>query len=174
MITDTWIQTYTGKRFSPLHPRPQDVCIEDIAHSLSLQCRFTGHTSRLYSVAQHSLLVSALVPPEDSLVGLLHDASEAYLSDIARPAKVFLPQYKDMEEGIQRAICERFGVPYPFPPSIHEADNIALATECRSFFPDSWEQWTLECTPRETIIEPLIPAVAEMRFLDRFSQIGGE
>lgn len=35
-----WIQTYTGRMFWPLDPRPEEIWIEDIAHALSLQCRF--------------------------------------------------------------------------------------------------------------------------------------
>ncbi len=84
-----YIATYTGKQFYPLDPRPEDVCLEDIAHSLSNLCRFTGHTDtdRFYSVAQHSVICSTIVAPEAALLALLHDAAEAYLGDISRPLK---------------------------------------------------------------------------------------
>src|SRR5271156_4912831 len=80
-----WIQTFTGKKFYPFNPKPQDIDIRDIAHALSNICRFTGHTKRFYSVAEHSRNVAKLVPAHMKLQALLHDASEAYLCDIARP-----------------------------------------------------------------------------------------
>ena len=82
-----WIQTFTGRAFYVLDPRPEDVDIEDIAHALSMQCRFAGHCREFYSVAQHSVTASWLVPPEDALWGLLHDAAEAYVVDLPRPIK---------------------------------------------------------------------------------------
>jgi len=85
-----WILTFTGKEFHPLNPSPAEVCIEDIAHALSLQCRYTGQCKRFYSVAEHSVQVAMAMPRENSalvLAALLHDASEAYLPDLARPVK---------------------------------------------------------------------------------------
>src|ERR1700683_336889 len=82
-----WIVTFSGRRFYVLDPRPSDVRIEDIAHSLSLQCRFNGHVKNFYSVAQHSVLVSERCDPADALYGLLHDASEAYIGDMSAPLK---------------------------------------------------------------------------------------
>src|SRR5690554_7094997 len=84
----TFIQTYTGRRFYPLDPNPADVCIEDIAHALSRITRFNAHiNAEWYSVAEHSVHVSRIVPPEYALAGLLHDASEAYIADVSRPVK---------------------------------------------------------------------------------------
>src|SRR5690242_720613 len=112
------IRTYTGRAFSPLDPNPDDIVIEDIAHALSLNCRFTGHVRWHYSVAQHSVLCSEIVPSEYALTALLHDASEAYLSDIARPIKQqpdFGDTYLRYEGALERAIAERFSLDYPFP-----------------------------------------------------------
>ena len=78
----SWLQTYTGIQFWPLDPRPEEIDIQDIAHALSLLCRFNGHCQRFYSVAEHSVHVSTILAPEFGLWGLLHDAAEAYLSDI--------------------------------------------------------------------------------------------
>ncbi|MFG0247924.1 MAG: phosphohydrolase, partial [Phycisphaeraceae bacterium JB051] len=78
----SWIQTYTGKAFYPLREDPGIIDIRDIAHALSLQCRFNGHCSDFYSVAQHSVHVSEVVPQAFALWGLLHDAAEAYMSDL--------------------------------------------------------------------------------------------
>ena len=77
-----WMQTYTGERFWPLDPRIEDIHIRDISMALGKLCRYGGHTIFFYSVAEHSVLVSEYVPEEYALWGLLHDASEAYLSDI--------------------------------------------------------------------------------------------
>ena len=125
-----WIETFTGKRFDILAPRPEQICIEDIAHALSQQCRFTGHTRCFYSVAEHSIHVAARC--ENKLAGLLHDASEAYLSDLARPVKQLTalgPVYKQIEDVIQGAIYERYGIPMPIPADVKKWDNILLFTE---------------------------------------------
>lgn len=82
-----WIQTFTGKQFWPLTPKAEDVCIEDIAHALAFKCRFGGHCKTFYSVAEHSCRVAEILRPEHQLIGLLHDAAEAYLPDVAAPIK---------------------------------------------------------------------------------------
>jgi hypothetical protein len=82
-----WMQTFTGRAFYPLDPRPEDIDPVDIAHALSLICRYGGHSSRFYSVAEHCVLMSHAVAPEHALWALLHDATEAYLGDMIRPLK---------------------------------------------------------------------------------------
>jgi hypothetical protein len=89
-----WIQTFTGKQFWPLDPRPDEVYIEDIAHALGNICRFNGHCLRFYSVAEHCFHVSHKVVPGLALMGLLHDAAEAYVCDVVRPVKPYLKEYK--------------------------------------------------------------------------------
>ncbi len=81
------MQTFSRTMFYPLDPHPEDVHIVDIAHALANICRFGGHAKRFYSVAQHSVLVSRIVEPEDALHGLMHDAAEAYVGDVVRPIK---------------------------------------------------------------------------------------
>ena len=94
--TDTskpgWVQTVTGKAFYPLKPDPSLISIEDIAWALSMQCRFAGHVLHFYSVAEHCVYISNSVPMEDALWGLLHDATEAYLTDVPRPLKPLMPR----------------------------------------------------------------------------------
>ncbi len=88
---NTKIVTYTGKVFDLLNPTPDKVCIEDIAHSLAYQCRYTGHTREFYSVAQHCVLMAENPDlPGDPMAKLMHDAAEAYIGDIARPWKHLL------------------------------------------------------------------------------------
>ncbi len=134
-----WMQTYTGRAFWPLDPRPEDVCIEDIAHSLSMQARYAGHGKRFYSVAEHCVHVSAHCSPENALWGLLHDASEAYLVDVPRPLKRHLPGYVEAEARVMAAICDAFGLPHEMPVEVHEMDNRILADEIRqNMAPMNW------------------------------------
>ena len=138
-----WIETYTGKQFWPLNPNPADVCIEDIAHALSLVCRYTGHSRFFYSVAQHSILCAQLAEYYEmgkrmQLLALLHDASEAYIADIAKPLKPFIVGYKDMERGIQRAVFEGLGIEPPTQDEeweIKGLDRISLVIEARQLMP---------------------------------------
>lgn len=133
------IQTRTGRMFRPLAPNPSDICIEDIAAALSKQCRYTGHTSRFLSVAEHSVRVAWRVQElkgskQEILWGLLHDASEAYLCDIASPLKRQdeFTAYRVAERQVQEAVCSRFGLPFTQPPVVKTADLELLSTEAHA------------------------------------------
>jgi len=152
----TWILTRTGRRFDLLMPMADQVSTLDIAHALGNICRFNGHTSRPYSVAQHSLLVSSIVPAEHQLAALLHDATEAYVGDMVRPLKALLPDYSAIENGIWLVICERFNLDPQLPACIHEADMIALATERRDLMPEHGESWP--CLEGITPLAATLPA----------------
>ena len=107
MSRDAYIQTYTGRLVNPFDIKEGDISIEDIAHSLSMQCRFNGNTNKFYSVAEHSINVSLILrsmPAKTQLLGLLHDATEAYLSDIPTPVKKYLPDYLSIEEKLSTDI----------------------------------------------------------------------
>ena len=113
-----YMETFTGEFFYPVDPRIEEVNIRDIAHGLSLICRFGGQCKYFYSVAQHCLNVSHDLKKQNfdeviQLYGLLHDASEAYISDIVSPLKPELPDYKSYEKKIEEAIYNRFGLDYP-------------------------------------------------------------
>jgi len=86
----SYIQTLSGKKFSYQFATADDIDIEDIANALSNICRFAGHLPEFYSVAQHSVLVSQIVPPEFAFEALMHDAAEAYCQDIPAPLKALL------------------------------------------------------------------------------------
>jgi hypothetical protein len=111
-----WILTRSGHPFYPFDPdaTPAEALgIYVIAHALARICRFTGHSHQFYSVAEHSVRVSELLPPRLRIAGLLHDASEAYLGDMAKPMKD-LPQlapYREAVEAWQRRIYQHFGMP---------------------------------------------------------------
>lgn len=138
-MMEPWIQTFTGKRVVPTNVGTDDVEIRDIAHSLSLINRFTGHTPKPYSVAQHSFLVSCLCPKEFRLWGLLHDAPEAYISDISRPLKLHFAAssgswLKDTERRVMDSICLKYNLQRDEPKCVKEADDTMLANEAFSFF----------------------------------------
>jgi uncharacterized protein len=136
-----WMQTYSGRKFWPLDPRPEEVFIEDIAHSLSLQSRYAGHCERFYSVAEHSVHLARHLRWEGvevALWALLHDASEAYLVDVPRPVKPFLVGYKDAERQVMAAITRRFNLPEEMPTAVHDADNRIIGDELVNMAPMEW------------------------------------
>jgi 5'-deoxynucleotidase YfbR-like HD superfamily hydrolase len=166
-MTD-WIQTFSGRKFHSMAPRPEEVFIEDIAHSLSLLCRFNGHCKRYYSVADHSVRVSRILPAELRLWGLLHDAGEAYLTDLPRPVKKGLPQFSEIEDRVLEQVALRFGLSWPMPRAVKDADNLLLATEARDLMAPPAGDWKLGVDPLPERIEPLGPEEAERLFLQEF------
>lgn len=170
-----WMQTFTGVQFWPLDPRPEDINIEDIAHALSNQCRFAGHCTRFYSVAQHSVHVSDHVAPEFAIWGLLHDAAEAYLVDLPRPVKRASQMgslYQEIETALMKCVCERFGMSPEMPKEVHETDNILLMTEKRDLMPGSPAKWVESQEPLESILPQWSPYHAKKRFMLRVAELG--
>lgn len=163
----TYICTYLGNRFFPLEGIIDNIHLEDIAHGLAYQCRFNGQTSEFYSIAQHSLMVADIVPPELRLAALLHDASEAYLGDVVKPLKALLANYKAIELNVETMIANHFGIENMFDPRIKQADMIALATEKRDLMPHSAEDWSYlrGFKPLPEAIAPMSPTEAKRVFL---------
>lgn len=182
------IRLFSGILFSPVDPDPALITIEDIAHALSLKCRWSGHINRFYSVAEHSFYVSYLCSAEDALCGLMHDASEAYLVDMPRPIK-YLPSmqpYRDLEARMEAAIAKKFNVPAQKTPSVEIADNLILAVEALQLINGSTLTWaediiapygdyvTLNDGDQMSFGELLLgwdPEVAEQMFLERFKEL---
>lgn len=107
------IMTFSKKMFDPLKPKTELIDIEDIAHALSMLCRANGHFPTFYSVCQHSINCMREAEARGysvrvQLACLLHDASEAYLSDVTRPVKAELPRYKEIEAPLQDAIWNKW------------------------------------------------------------------
>ncbi len=182
-----WFQTFSGRKFYPFYPRSGDVDFEDIAHALSMLCRFGGHVRNFYSVAQHSMLVSQLCPPELALAGLLHDAHEAYTGDLIRAIKrTFRANhfgYDAMAECVQRVIHQALGVPIPGRivdlERLRTADTLALLIERRDLLNDGPGRWreddefpdlsaALAAQPQ---VFPYTPFGAKLAFTARYASL---
>jgi len=174
VLEEGWCQTFTGKKFYPLKPESKDIDIRDIAHGLALTCRFGGQCRAYYSVAQHSILVSKMVPLEWALWGLLHDAAEAYLPDVPRPIKSSLLNFKEIEKEIMIAVLSKFNLPALCMPEVKEADDRMLMTEAMHLFDDvtDWEDFT--GPPYEIEIIPWSWQKAEREFLKRYKYLVGK
>jgi len=168
-----WIQTWSGGLFYPLDPQPDEIHIEDIAHALSLICRFNGHCDRFYSVGQHSVMIACLASPENALWGLLHDAAECYVADMPRPVKRCIPGYKGIESGVELAVAQKFGLPEIMPAEIKELDHAMLALEAASLMKVAPKDWYFPFpAPENVILEKCwSPEHTENVFLDAFSSI---
>lgn len=163
-----WLQTFTGLKFTPAAPEPGQVCIVDIAHALANICRYAGHSTRFYSVAEHSVLVSRYVPSEFAMWGLLHDAAEAYISDLPSPVKCLLPEFQELELAIERTIAARFNLSFPMPPEVKIVDTAILADESAQIMSAPPEAWLLPQAALGVVIEGWSPEEARRRFLERY------
>lgn len=166
-----YILTSTGAHFD--FERMAPINIRDIAHALAHQCRFTGHTRRFYSVAQHSVLVSHIVPPHLALHGLLHDAGEAYLGDVSRPLKRLLPDYRAIERRLEAVLWPHFGLSPELPPEVARADMVLLATERRDLMPFTDDEWPdlAGVDPLPIPIDPWHPGRAFGAFWQRWNEL---
>ena len=176
MKFEPWIETYSGKKFNFLEPSADDIDIIDIAHSLSMQCRFTGHTVAFYSVAEHSTICSVLVSKEKALEALLHDASEAYLSDIAGPLKPHIKGYKEIEDKLMKVIADKFDFEWPLSYEVHEADRLQLKTEAQYLLASHGKDWINAIdtgTRMGRIPKCFLPPEAKYVFLSRYDELTG-
>jgi hypothetical protein len=171
--TGDWMQTYSGLRFYPIDPREAEVDIGDIAHALSLQCRYGGHVKRFYSVAEHCVLLAGHLASHGhdvALWALLHDASEAYIQDVIRPLKPFLLNYKVLEDHVMDCVRKRFNLAGSMPDAVKDADDRIIADErLQNLVLIPWDREpgpalgvTLQFWP---------PAIAEKMFLKAFHEL---
>ena len=181
--------TFSGRDYLPTQMVPADVHIEDVAHALSLICRFGGHTEVHYSVAQHSLLVVRILdglgaPREAMLCGLMHDAHEAYVGDVPTPIKALLgATWAEVEHQAEVAVLAAYGLERAMTDwheLIRHADRIALATERRDlmcFDAGRNRPWTLltgvEPHPLPATEGGWTPEWWAALFLDQFRRLGG-
>ncbi len=173
-IVGPTILLFSGSYFDMLDPENSDFSITDIAKGLSNVCRFAGQCLNFYSVAEHSVHVSRIVPPEFAFEGLLHDAAEAFIGDVSKPLKDLLPDYRAIEKRVETAVLARFGLSYPLDPSVKEADIIMLATEQQQLMRnrDDWN-YTRGRTPLEVKIQGLQPFDAFNLFMARYHELAG-
>lgn len=187
-----WIQTFTGAKHDLLNPDPWDIRLSDITHALSLICRFTGHVREHYSVAQHSVLVARLLRDEGhnsgiQAQGLLHDAHEAYVGDVASPIKRaikllipvspidrILPDFSpwsDLERRHEHAVRARFGCALDLSPAVKRADLVLLMTEARDLMGAPPEPWDIPAKPALFHVTPWTAERARREFLDEAERL---
>lgn len=169
-----WMQTYSGAQFWPMDPRASEVRIGDIAAALSKLCRYGGQCNRFYSVAEHCVHVANHAPEGLKLDALMHDASEAYLSDVIRPIKSFLTSYLEIEAGLERVIAERFRLTWPMPAEVKRLDTAILADERDQAMAPPPMPWPQTTEPALGVtLQFWTPAVAQYEFLNSFYYYGG-
>ena len=175
------IMTQSGRYFNFLEPDPASYTIHDIAYALSNICRYGGHCSPFYSVAQHSVYVSKLVEPENALLGLLHDAQEAFIGDVPSPLKALLPDYQKIEKTVTKAIFDKYELFYT-PESkgdVKHADLVALKTERKLLLPKSvvaddawsWIEARTDIERSDLPIRVVNNTVAYHEFMARFEEL---
>lgn len=164
LYTPDCIRTYTGLYMNVFAPTTEMICIEDIAHSLSNQCRFAGHLPYFYSVAQHSVACSRRLLSHKllALQALFHDASEAYLMDIPSPIKKRLSSYIALENNLMKLIARKFEFDYPLYDRVKEIDELELEFE--------WNYIMLR-TPTSLKIEYWDPELAKAQFISQYHYI---
>ena len=166
-----WVCSFTGRKMYPMDPRVGDIAIEDIAHHLSMICRYGGAASRFYSVAEHSIIVSRYVPASFALEGLLHDASEYVLGDMVRPLKYqpTMAAYRAIEARWEETIAERFDLGIAAYDHVKAIDDRILADERAALLPHS-NAWKPR-DPLGAVIVGFDPRDAEALFLERFEEL---
>lgn len=172
----THIYTHSGKLVDVENVDPEQLDIRDIAEALSKQCRYGGQCHRFYSVAEHSVLMSYLVPPEDAFAALMHDATEAYVVDVPRGVKNAIGgEYARVEANVWRGLVKKFGLPSVLPASVKYMDNAILLAEKEQIMHPSIPPWLVGMgfEKPEVEIEGWEPTLARYRFLKRFFELTG-
>jgi hypothetical protein len=175
-----YMRTFSGRQFWPMDPKAEDMSIRDVAHHLSLQCRFNGATKDFYSVAEHCVIGSYLVPPEDAFEFLMHDAAEAWLGDLIRPMKnhsILGHEYKRIEAMVEAQVRERWGLADEMPASVKRVDQALCVVELAQAF----EIPRRGSEDLDSLSMPELPTLrfwpwhmAESMFLRRFAVLRGK
>jgi hypothetical protein len=171
-----WMQTFTGRQFFPVAPHAEDIDPADVAHALGMICRYGGHTTRFYSVAEHCVLMSRAVSEENAAWALLHDATEAYVGDMVRPLK-HQPQmapYREIEDRLMTVIAQRFGlVGDTIPEEVHSVDTRILLDERATVLRPTGHQWSTDgVEPLGVEIQGWSPSTAEAHYVLRLTELG--
>lgn len=168
-----FIFTHSGNRFSFNTPDPASIQIEDIAAALSKLCRFTGHVRRFYSVAEHCVHVSRIVPLDRAFEGLMHDAREAYIGDMSSPLKACLPEYRRLDALAHAAIAAKYQLPFRSTHEVETADLAMLKHEAQKLLACDVQEFTLPPDlPQLTVkLKCWAPDEAYQHFMDRFNEL---
>ncbi len=168
-----YIVTNSGRQFFLERPTLKSINIKDIAHALSLLCRFNGHTKQFYSIAQHSVIVASLVAPKYALFGLLHDASEAYIGDVTSPLKRLLHSaYNPIERRIMDVVARKFGfvMDEAAAAAVKVADMTVFAMEARDLMPRN-KLYDFTYPPEPYKIQPWSSSLSEVGFMKAFLEL---
>lgn len=157
--------TFSGGRFWPLDPRPEDINIYDVAHSLAMSCRFNGHCIRFYSIAEHSCHIYDKTSKENKRWAILHDAPESFMGDMVNPLKKFMPNFRTAEDRIMDLICERWGMPKEMPEEVHRLDRAIVRDEIVNM--KTHGDWNIPPEGIGADIQCWSPERAEEEFLSR-------
>lgn len=170
-----------GNFFNFASPELSEYTIQDIARNLSHICRFTGSVNKFYGVSQHSIYVSLLLeswgyPVDIQMAGLMHDASEAFLGDVASPLKQLLPDYRKIEHKVESTIMKKYGISFPFEKVVKKADNAVFVAEREDLQPKCpqglvYEGLTVERAPFKIV--PWTSEKSQKEFLKRYFELGG-
>lgn len=171
---DLWIFTYTGQKVHPFDLKPDQVRIADIAHALSRTCRYSGHVEGYYSVAEHCLLISDLVSEEHEMCALLHDAPEAYLTDLPSPVKSKLSGYNELEEKVWSVIAKKYGVPQQIPKEVKHFDESIVRAELRDVKNLPEDFFDIQKDTPDVEIEQLSIDQAKYKFIEKYLSLKGE
>lgn len=182
----SWISTYSGRQFDIFNPQAESVHLEDIAHALSMNCRYNGHVERFYSVAEHSVVASLHCNQDHALAVLMHDAAEAYLTDIPRPIKQRWPSFSAHEMEVLMVILVGLNLPSVGNDGWEEikaADRRMLATERIQLMPNCTDDWGLDGVEPYSFktdtggcfvqLSCWDPDTAKQEFLKRYEQLVG-
>lgn len=178
-MSDNWIGLLSGARMDYDAPEESDVTLDDLASAVSNICRFSGHLPCFYSVAQHLVNTSRIVPSEFAFDALMHDTAEAFTNDLPTPLKWSLPIFKELEVKIESAMSRRFGFAYPYAPEVKLADTQMLLLEKKYVKLDDreWPNYP-DLDPaveRELLLKvdlkPWQPVRAKREFLERYGQL---
>lgn len=158
------IRTFTGQYVNVFEPDLKTLHVKDVAHALSMNARFGGHSPVFLSVAQHSIWICDYLENEGyskriCFSGLMHDSSEAYLVDIPKPIKLELPDYNKVEDVLMIALAKRFKFQYPLSPEIKAVDKVAL----------EWE-WKHIVTTKKKRPKVMSQKEAKREFLKRYEK----
>lgn len=172
-----WLGTKSGKKIDLLNPDPKQITIEDIATGLSNVARFNGQVKDWYSVAEHSIHVAELLPNGMKILGLLHDASEAYICDVPSPLKWLLGDaYRDVERRLQGAIGEALGLGQSLvdlPRVVKQADAVLLYSEKELLQPEGiqWPPAAPVLRYPRLIREYRTPSEARVAFMAKYRSL---